>query len=192
LFQNIYFFTSNHLPHGGSMTSKVLAHARELIGRRSVTPADAGCQSWLAQRLADLGFAHRTGQQRRGHQPVGAPGDIPPPSSASPATPTWCPPDRWNSGPAIPFSPVERDGRLYGRGAADMKGSIAAFLAAVEDFLADHPGHAGSIAWLITSDEEGPAVDGTVKVVERLRPATSASTPASSANPPASPASATP
>ena len=149
------------------MTSKVLAHARELIGRRSVTPADAGCQAWLGQRLADLGFAIEpvnSGEvtnlwARRGN-----------------STPLVCfaghtdvvptgPLEQWNSDP---FSPVERDGQLYGRGAADMKGSIAAFLAAVEDFLADHPGHAGSIAWLITSDEEGPAVDGTVKVVERL------------------------
>ncbi|MCU0933904.1 MAG: succinyl-diaminopimelate desuccinylase, partial [Thiobacillaceae bacterium] len=73
--------------------------------------------------------------------------------------------EQWSSDP---FQPTEREGVLYGRGAADMKGSIAAFLAAVEDFLAAHPDPAGSIAWLITSDEEGPAVDGTVKVVERL------------------------
>ncbi|MDD3529872.1 MAG: succinyl-diaminopimelate desuccinylase, partial [Gallionellaceae bacterium] len=75
------------------------------------------------------------------------------------------PVERWTDDP---FRPTLRDGCLYGRGAADMKGSVAAFLAAVEVFLAAHPDHPGSIAWLITSDEEGPAVDGTVRVVERL------------------------
>lgn len=149
------------------MPSKVLDHARELIARRSITPDDAGCQEWLMARLEALGFTLETVNQggvsnfwaRRG--------------TASPlvcfaghtdVVPTG-PLEQWSSDP---FVPVERDGQLYGRGAADMKGSIAAWLAAVEDFLAEHPKHPGSIAWLITSDEEGPAIDGTVRVVEKL------------------------
>ena len=149
------------------MPGKVLDHARELIARRSVTPDDAGCQDWLMARLQTLGFSVEAVNQggvsnfwaRRGK-----------------ASPVVCfaghtdvvptgPLEQWSSDP---FLPVERDGQLYGRGAADMKGSIAAWLAAVEDFLAEHPEHPGSIAWLITSDEEGPAIDGTVRVVERL------------------------
>jgi len=149
------------------MPGKVLDHARELIARRSVTPDDAGCQDWLMARLQALGFTVEAVNQggvsnfwaRRGK-----------------AAPLVCfaghtdvvptgPLEQWSSDP---FLPVERDGQLYGRGAADMKGSIAAWLAAVEDFLAEHPEHPGSIAWLITSDEEGPAIDGTVRVVERL------------------------
>lgn len=144
-----------------------LDYARALIARRSVTPDDAGCQHWLAERLAALGFViepvnsgqvtnlwARRGQRAplvcfAGHTDVVPTGPL----------------EQWASDP---FTPTERDGQLYGRGAADMKGSIAAFLAAVETFLGQHPEHAGSIAFLITSDEEGPAVDGTVKVVEKL------------------------
>ncbi|MEW5769763.1 MAG: succinyl-diaminopimelate desuccinylase [Pseudomonadota bacterium] len=146
---------------------KTLEYAGELISRRSNTPDDAGCQTWLAERLAALGFViepmpsgevanlwARRGQQAplvcfAGHTDVVPTGPL----------------EQWHSDP---FVPTVRDGLLYGRGAADMKGSIAAFLSAVESFLAAHPDHPGSIAWLITSDEEGPAVDGTVKVVERL------------------------
>jgi len=147
--------------------NKALEYARDLIARRSLTPEDAGCQAWLAEKLRNLGFAIETVNSgdvvnlwaRRG--------------TTSPllcfaghtdVVPTG-PLEQWSSDP---FLPTERDGQLYGRGAADMKGSIAAFLAAMEDYLASNPDHAGSIAWLITSDEEGPAVDGTVKVVERL------------------------
>ncbi|HRH82076.1 MAG TPA: succinyl-diaminopimelate desuccinylase [Thiobacillaceae bacterium] len=149
------------------MTESVLTYARELIARPSVTPDDAGCQDWLADRLLPLGFRVEkivSGQvtnlwARRGD-----------------AAPLFCfaghtdvvptgPLEQWSGDP---FAPTLRDGMLYGRGAADMKGSIAAFLVAVEGFVAAHPDHPGSIAWLITSDEEGPAVDGTVKVVERL------------------------
>jgi succinyl-diaminopimelate desuccinylase len=149
------------------MPSKALEYTRELVARRSLTPEDAGCQNWLAEKLEKLGFsieAINSGDvvnhwARRGN-----------------AAPLLCfaghtdvvptgPLERWTS---EPFSPTERDGQLFGRGTADMKGSIAAFLAAVEDFLSVNPNPAGSIAWLITSDEEGPAVDGTVKVVERL------------------------
>lgn len=149
------------------LKNKALEYTRELIARRSLTPDDAGCQGWLAEKLSQLGFSIEEVNSgdvvnlwaRRG--------------STSPllcfaghtdVVPTG-PLEQWTSDP---FVPTERDGQLYGRGAADMKGSIAAFLAAVEDYLATNPEHSGSIAWLITSDEEGPAVDGTVKVVERL------------------------
>jgi len=142
--------------------------ARELISRRSVTPEDGGCQEFLAERLARLGFAiepvrrgkvtnlwARRGEARPllcfiGHTDVVPTGPI----------------EKWHSDP---FVPTERDGKLFGRGAADMKTSIAAFVVAVEGFLAKHPSPRGSIALLITSDEEGPAVDGTSKVVELLK-----------------------
>jgi succinyl-diaminopimelate desuccinylase len=142
--------------------------ARELIARRSVTPEDGGCQELLAGRLARVGFAlepvrrgevmnlwARRGDARPlicfvGHTDVVPTGPI----------------EKWNSDP---FVPTERDGKLFGRGAADMKTSIAAFVVAVEQFVAGHPSHKGSIALLITSDEEGPAVDGTSKVVELLK-----------------------
>jgi succinyl-diaminopimelate desuccinylase len=147
-----------------------LALARELIARRSLTPDDAGCQALLAARLAPLGFRcesfvvngvtnlwARRGEARplvcfAGHTDVVPPGPL----------------DRWQSDP---FVATERDGYLYGRGAADMKSSIAAFMTAVEAYLADHPSSSGSIALLITSDEEGPSIDGTVRVVEWLRAA---------------------
>lgn len=152
---------------GMTLQERVLAYAEELISRASVTPDDAGCQAWLAEKLAALGFQceHlRFGEvdnlwARRGdaapvlafagHTDVVPTGDL----------------AAWTSDP---FRPEIRDGLLYGRGAADMKSSIAAMLVAVEDFIADHADHQGSIAFLITSDEEGPSVDGTVKVVDTL------------------------
>jgi len=142
--------------------------ARELIARRSITPKDEGCQELLGQHLARLGFSiepirhgdvtnlfARRGTARPllcfiGHTDVVPTGPL----------------EQWHSDP---FVPTERDGKLFGRGAADMKTSIAAFVVAVEDFLVKHPSPKGSIALLITSDEEGPAVDGTVKVVELLK-----------------------
>jgi len=145
-----------------------LAHA--LIARRSVTPDDAGCQDLIADRLRPLGFTleplvtggvtnlwARRGNARplvcfAGHTDVVPTGPIP----------EWL---------ANPFTPTVQHGKLYGRGAADMKSSIAAFVTATEAFVARHPDHAGSIAFLITSDEEGPSVDGTVRVVERLQAA---------------------
>lgn len=141
--------------------------AIDLIRRRSVTPDDAGCQQLLMSRLAPLGFH---GEQlrfgdtdnlwaRRGTEgPVLAFAghtDVVPPG----------PEQNWAS---PPFEPVVRDGYLFGRGAADMKGSLAAFVTACERFVRKHPDHRGSIALLITSDEEGPAKDGTVRVVETL------------------------
>jgi len=150
------------------MNSATLELARDLISRASVTPNDGGCQDVLAQRLARLGFAiermrfgdvdnlwARRGNARplvcfAGHTDVVPTGPL----------------SQWHSDP---FVPTVRDGVLYGRGAADMKSSIAAFVTAIEGFLAEHPGHPGSIALLITSDEEGIARDGTVKVVDALR-----------------------
>ena len=144
-----------------------LALARALLGRRSITPDDAGCQALLIGRLAPLGFRCETlisngvtnlWARRGGARPLcclAGHSDVVPPG----------PLEQWHSDP---FVPSERDGYLYGRGAADMKSSLAAFVVAVEAFVAAHPDAPGSIALLITSDEEGPSIDGTVKVVERL------------------------
>ena len=151
------------------MTSAVRALTEALIRRPSVTPDDAGCQALLAERLAPLGFVaeslHSNGVAnvwlvRRGARP----GPTLAFAGHTDVVPTG-PLDQWSSDP---FTPTERDGRLYGRGAADMKTSIAAFVVAVEEFLAARD-PAGSIALRLTSDEEGPATDGTVKVVESLR-----------------------
>ena len=149
------------------MTSPTLSLAMELIRRRSVTPDDAGCQEIMIRRLKALGFTvtelpfgdvHNFWAMRgqggpilclAGHTDVVPSGD----------------PDSWAT---PPFEPVIRDGVLYGRGAADMKGSLAAMITATEDFVANHPDHRGRIAYLITSDEEGIAINGTVKVVEWL------------------------
>ena len=142
--------------------------ARELIARRSVTPEDGGCQELLAERLARIGFAIEPIRRGEVTNLWARRGDVRPLLcfiGHTDVVPTG-PIEKWHSDP---FVPTERDGKLFGRGAADMKTSIAAFVVAVEDFLAKHPSHKGSIALLITSDEEGPAVDGTVKVVELLK-----------------------
>ncbi|MGQ9685402.1 MAG: succinyl-diaminopimelate desuccinylase [Thiobacillaceae bacterium] len=147
--------------------NKVIEYTRQLIARRSLTPDDAGCQDWLATRLAALGFSLdwvRSGGVTNLWARRGSDSPVVCFAGHTDVVPTG-PLERWSYDP---FTPTLSDDYLYGRGAADMKGSIAAFLAAVEDFLAAHPHHPGTIAWLITSDEEGPAVDGTVKVVERL------------------------
>jgi succinyl-diaminopimelate desuccinylase len=148
--------------------SRTLALAEELIGLSSVTPDDKGCQQRLIELLAPLGFQCETvasgnvtnlwarkGTQQpllvfAGHTDVVPTGPL----------------DQWQSDP---FVPTQRDGKLYGRGAADMKTSIAAMVVAVEEFLSAHADHNGSIGFLITSDEEGPAVDGTVVVCNRLK-----------------------
>lgn len=150
-----------------NQTDKTLEYARELISRPSLTPEDAGCQHWLAEKLDKMGFVIEEVNAGDVVNLWARRGDTAPLlcfAGHTDVVPTG-PLEQWHSDP---FVPVERDGQLYGRGAADMKGSIAAFLVAVERYLAAHPDPAGSIAWLITSDEEGPAVDGTVKVVERL------------------------
>ncbi|HUJ00571.1 MAG TPA: succinyl-diaminopimelate desuccinylase, partial [Usitatibacter sp.] len=150
------------------MTNETLELAKAFIARRSVTPADEGCQQIIVGRLAPLGFRPevmvfgdvtnlwiRHGEGRpvvvlAGHTDVVPTGPL----------------DQWKSDP---FVPDVRDGRLYGRGAADMKTSVAAFVTAVEGLVRANPGHRGTVALLITSDEEGPSVDGTVRVVEALR-----------------------
>jgi len=150
------------------LKNETLELAKALIARKSVTPADEGCQQLLIDRLAPLGFKpevmahgdvtnlwirHGSGKPLvvlAGHTDVVPSGPI----------------EKWHSDP---FTPTIRDGKLYGRGAADMKTAIAAFATAAERFVRDHPGHPGSVALLITSDEEGPAVDGTVRVVEELK-----------------------
>jgi len=151
--------------------NKALEYACALIARPSLTPEDAGCQAWLSEKLTDLGFHIETVNSGGVSNLWARRGDAAPLicfAGHTDVVPTG-PLDQWTS---PPFTPTvrgdEKSGVLHGRGAADMKGSIAAFLAATEAFLATHPEHPGSIAWLITSDEEGPAVEGTVKVVERL------------------------
>jgi succinyl-diaminopimelate desuccinylase len=146
----------------------------QLIARASVTPDDAGCQALIAQRLEALGFTCE-------HLPFGPadgrvdnlwavrtgprPGPTLVLAGHTDVVPTG-PLERWTSDP---FVPSHRDGHLYGRGAADMKTSIAAMTVAVEEFVAARPDHAGGIAFLITSDEEGPSLDGTVRIVEALQ-----------------------
>jgi len=149
--------------------SRVRALAESLIRLRSVTPDDHGCQQLLAERLRPLGFGCET-IAGNGVTNLWAvrPGDAPGPTLAfaghTDVVPTG-PLDQWRSDP---FVPAVRDGRLYGRGAADMKSSIAAFVVAVEELLEAGTPYAGRIALLLTSDEEGPATDGTVRVVEAL------------------------
>ncbi|TSA20370.1 MAG: succinyl-diaminopimelate desuccinylase [Betaproteobacteria bacterium] len=148
-----------------------IAYTRHLIAQPSKTPDDAGCQAWLGERLVTLGF--RLEQINRGEttnlwavrdHSQGS-GPLLCFAGHTDVVPTG-PLEKWTS---APFTPTERDGQLYGRGAADMKGSIAAFLAATEAFVAEHPHAPGRIAFLITSDEEGPALDGTTCVVETLK-----------------------
>jgi len=141
--------------------------ARELIRRRSITPEDAGCQELLSARLAALGFQVERicgGEVDNCWARRGAAPPLFVFAGHTDVVPTG-PVAEWHSDP---FAPEIRDGWLYGRGAADMKGSLAAMVTACERFVPDHPDHQGSIGFLITSDEEGPATDGTVKVVERL------------------------
>jgi len=150
------------------MPSATLDLAKALIAKSSITPADGGCQQLLIERLAPLGFRCETIASGGVTNLWARRGDAAPVIAFAGHTdvvPTG-PLAQWQSDP---FVPVERDGFLYGRGAADMKTSIAAFAVAAEEFIASNPKHTGSIALLITSDEEGPAIDGTVKVVEALR-----------------------
>ena len=148
--------------------SDVLQLTRELIARPSVTPEDAGCQALLSARLQAAGFACRPldfGAVKNLWASHGGGGpvllflghtDVVPPG----------PPEAWDSDP---FEPVEREGWLYGRGAADMKGGVAAMVVALEQFVAAHPDHPGTVALLLTSDEEGDAIDGVRRVAGHLR-----------------------
>ncbi len=148
--------------------SKTIVLTKELVARPSITPNDAGCQEIISARLLKLGFSidsmvfadttnlwasHGTGAPHfvfAGHTDVVPPGDL----------------SLWR---CDPFTPTVIDGNLYGRGVADMKGGIAAMLVAVEEFIKDNPQHSGTISFLITSDEEGPAHNGTKKVLEQLQ-----------------------
>jgi succinyl-diaminopimelate desuccinylase len=148
--------------------SEVLDLAKHLIAQPSITPNDHGCQRLIADRLASAGFAceslrfgevdnlwatHGTGGPvltLLGHTDVVPPGPV----------------ESWQSDP---FAPVVRDGNLYGRGSADMKGSVAAFVVALERFVAAHPQHRGTVALLLTSDEEGDAIDGVRRVADTFR-----------------------
>ncbi|ATP28110.1 succinyl-diaminopimelate desuccinylase [Chromobacterium violaceum] len=147
--------------------SATLDLARELIRRDSVTPRDEGCQALMIERLEAIGFKvekMRHGDVDNFWARRGDAGPLFCFAGHTDVVPTG-PLDKWDS---PPFEPTVRNGLLYGRGAADMKASLAAFVTACERFVAEHPDHKGSLALLITSDEEGVAVDGTVKVVDAL------------------------
>ena len=150
------------------MPSNTLELAKALIARRSLTPDDAGCQEILIARLQKLGFKiepMRFGFVDNFWARRGTTAPVLCFAGHTDVVPTG-PIEQWDS---EPFTPTERDGMLYGRGSADMKTSLAAFITAIEGFVEQHPDHAGSIALLITSDEEGIAIEGTVKVVEALQ-----------------------
>ena len=147
--------------------SPVIALAKDFISRISVTPEDAGCQDVMIARLEKLGFKIETMVfedttnlwARRGTE---APLFVF--AGHTDVVPAW-PSDLWHT---PPFEPTIIDGYLHGRGAADMKGSLACIVVAIERFLADNPDHKGSIALLITSDEEGPFINGTTRVIDTL------------------------
>ncbi|NCV65908.1 MAG: M20/M25/M40 family metallo-hydrolase, partial [Burkholderiaceae bacterium] len=156
------------------MTS-ALSLTKELIACRSVTPADGGCQELIAKRLTAIGFEVETivsgpkefqvtnlWAMKRGSNPKGKVLAFAGHTDVVPTGPL----EQWTNDP---FIPTERDQFLYGRGAADMKTSLAGFVVATEEFVKTHPNHSGSIAFLITSDEEGPAHDGTVIVCDLLK-----------------------
>ncbi len=156
--------------------SRTLQLAEQLISRPSVTPDDAGCQQILGERLARLGFTLETIESGPADFPVTNLWAVRRPSDAKAATRTLVfaghtdvvptgPVERWTS---HPFTPTHRDGKLYGRGACDMKTSVAAFVTSIEDFLQAVPEPRLTLALLLTSDEEGPGVDGTVVVCNAL------------------------
>lgn len=148
--------------------SEVVALAKELILRPSVTPDDAGCQSLIIERLRRAGFACeqlRFGEVDNLWATHGSGGPVLALLGHTDVVPPG-PREAWTSDP---FVPEIRDGVLYGRGAADMKGSVAAFVVALERFVAAHPGHPGTVALLLTSDEEGDAIDGVRRVADTFR-----------------------
>ena len=148
--------------------SDVLDLARDLMARASVTPEDAGCQALVSARLARAGFTCRQidfGEVKNLWATHGEGGDVLCFLGHTDVVPPG-PREDWLSDP---FEPTIRDGFLYGRGAADMKGSVAAFVLALEQFVASHPNHPGTVALLLTSDEEGDAIDGVRRVAEHFR-----------------------
>ena len=148
--------------------SKTLALTEELISLSSITPEDKGCQSRLIELLSPLGFVCETIESDGVTNLWARKGTAQPLlvfAGHTDVVPTG-PLEQWTS---PPFVPTQRDGKLYGRGAADMKTSIAAMVVAAEEFVHAHPDHKGSIGFLITSDEEGPATDGTVIVCNALK-----------------------
>lgn len=157
-------------------THSTLSLTEQLISQNSVTPADGGCQDLIANRLKAIGFECETMMSGPDHFRVtnlwavkrgskGKDGALLSFAGHTDVVPTG-PLDQWSSNP---FQPTQQDGFLYGRGAADMKTSLAAFVVATEEFVSQHPDHKGSIAFLLTSDEEGPAHDGTVIVCNELK-----------------------
>ncbi len=157
------------------MTSTALHLTEQLLSRASLTPDDAGCQELIASRLKPLGFECQTlvfgpadfrvsnlWALRRGSAPQGPLLAFAGHTDVVPTGPLG----QWTNDP---FVPTHRDGMVYARGAADMKSSLAAMVVAMEEFVAAHPNHPGSVAFLLTSDEEGPSVDGTVKVCQWLQ-----------------------
>ncbi len=152
--------------------SATLELACELINRASVTPADGGCQAMLAERLAKLGFAAEWLMFGDVSNVIITHGEM----NNAVAPSLWFlghtdvvlsgPESEWTS---PPFESDIRDGRLYGRGAVDMKGAVAAMVVAAETFVSENPDHPGQIGILLTSDEEGPATDGVVRVAEVLK-----------------------
>ena len=148
--------------------SEVLDLTSELIRRASVTPEDGGCQALLAARLADVGFTIedlRSGEVDNLWATHGTSGPVLVFLGHTDVVPSG-PPEQWSS---PPFEPTIRDGYLFGRGAADMKSGVAAMTLALEEFVQRHPGHAGTVALLLTSDEEGPSIDGVRRVAEEFR-----------------------
>lgn len=151
-----------------NIQSKTLSLAIDLLTRRSNTPEDAGCQDLMISLLEPLGFKierMRFGNVDNLYARRGAAGPLLVFAGHTDVVPTG-PLEKWHT---PPFEPTIKDGMLYARGSADMKTSLAAFITSIEEFIAENPNHTGSIGLLITSDEEGVAVDGTVKVVEALK-----------------------
>jgi succinyl-diaminopimelate desuccinylase len=150
------------------MKNETLELAKALLARPSVTPEDGGCQQLIIDRLAPLGFTAETlrfGEVTNLWIRRGTARPLVALAGHTDVVPTG-PREAWHTDP---FVPTIKDGQLYARGAADMKTSIAAFVVACERIVAAHPGHPGSLALLVTSDEEGPSVDGTARVVETLK-----------------------
>ena len=150
------------------MNTPTLDLAIDLLTRRSNTPEDAGCQELMISRLAPLGFKierMRFDDVDNFYARRGTSGPLLVFAGHTDVVPTG-PLEKWHT---PPFEPTIKEGILYARGAADMKTSLAAFVTCIEEFVAEHPNHLGSIGLLITSDEEAAAINGTVKVVEVLK-----------------------